>query len=240
MGFFRNILPVAGGIAGGFFGGPAGAALGSGIGGLMGGSRNSEDAANQYLSQIPGIGKQYFDPYITQGREAGDMANAEYGKMLQDPTGFINKILESYKPSQGYQFREKRLQDAASNTAAAGGFRGTNFDVQNQSELINALLGEDMQQYLENVRGVHGTGLAGKENVADRGFQASNSLADLIGGSLNQRGGLAYQRAEGSNGRRNALFSSLLGLGAQGMGFGGGGGFGGFGGGKTVPGSAWR
>lgn len=212
MGLFSNLLPIAGTAIGGFFGGAPGAMIGGSIGSGIGGHFNqrsqdrraqqTEGQTRQYLNDINGIGKQYLEPYIGQGMEAGNMANDEYSRLLQDPQSFVNAILASYKPSEGYQFKENHLRRGAANTAAAGGFAGTQYDTDNQSALINALLSDDMQQYFNNVSGAYGTGLSGKENVAGRGFNASSNLADFLGSNASQQAGLTYKAGNERNANR--------------------------------------
>lgn len=145
---------------------------------------DSGQAANQYLNQIPGVGQKYLQPYVDEGR---------------NPTAFIDQIMQSYKPSSGYQFKEDRLRRNAGNEAAAGGFRGTPTDTENQSQLINALLGEDMQQYINNVLGIH-----------KQGYQASSDLTDLLGSNLATQGELGFRGAESKNANRIALLKQLL------------------------------
>lgn len=225
MGLFSSLLPVAGGIAGGFFGGPMGAMAGSSIGSAIGGSMNqrSADKASRQnqadvqarLGQISGVGKQYYEPYIQPGLDAGARANQEYSRMLDDPSGLINAIMESYQPSTGYQFKEDRLKRSAANTSAAGGFAGTQYDSDNQSALINSLLSEDMQQYLQNVMGVHGGGLAGKELVAGRGYDASSSLADFLGSNMGQMAGVDFRMGQDRMAGRNNYNNQMLQLGSQ-------------------------
>lgn len=225
MGLFSSLLPVAGGIAGGVIGGPAGAMIGSQVGSGIGGyfnQRSSDKAMRQNqgqiqdrLNQISGIGKQYYEPYIGQGQEAGNRANQEYSKLLDDPTGFVNAIMQSYQPSSGYQFKEDRLKRSAANTSAAGGFAGTQYDSDNQTALVNSLMSEDMQQYLSNILGVHGKGLAGKELVAGRGYDASTGLADFLGSNMGQQAGVDYRFGQDRNAGRNNYNDQMLQLGGQ-------------------------
>ncbi len=225
MGLFSSLLPVAGGIAGGFVGGPAGAMIGSQLGSGIGGyfnqrssdkhMRQNQQQVQDRLNQISGVGKQYYEPYIGQGQEAGNRANQEYSNMLDDPSGLINAIMQSYQPSTGYQFKEDRLKRSAANTSAAGGFAGTQYDADNQTALVNSLLSEDMQQYLQNVMGVHGQGLAGKELVAGRGYDASSSLADFLGSNMGQQAGVDYRFGQDRNSGRNNYNNQMLDLGGQ-------------------------
>lgn len=185
MGLFRNL--------GRFLGGATGV---SGLGPM---GENPANVAMPYLNQISGVGKQYYDPYISEGRNASNISNPIYERMASDPTEFINALMRGYKPSEGYRYKEDRLGRAISNTAAAGGFRGTPFEQEQQGQMISGLLGEDMQQFLQNILGVQGAGLQGEENRIGRGFQASGNLADYIGSNLGQQAGLAYQGQAGQN-----------------------------------------
>ena len=67
-----------------------------------------------------------------------------------------------------------------------------------------------MQQYLQNVLGLYNTGLSGEEGIAGRGYNASSSLADLLGGGLNQQANLAFQGQQQQNTNKNALMNSLM------------------------------
>ena len=76
-----------------------------------------------------------------------------------------------------------------------------------------------MQQFLKNVLGVFNTGLEGEEGIAGRGFDASKSLTDLLGGALNQQGGLAYKNQVDKNQNKTDLwnmFGKALGAGVGG------------------------
>lgn len=188
-----------------------------------GGGKNPMDAANQYLNQIPGVAHQGYDPYVNAGLDASGKTKSKYEDLMNDPTGFINKLMEGYKPSEGYQFQKEQLTKELGNTAAAGGIAGTPQDQMNQGEGIQKLLSGDMQQFLKNVLGVFDTGLEGEEGVANRGYDASGKLTDALGSALNQQGGLAFQDAQQKNKNKNdmwSMFGKALGAGAGGF-FGG-------------------
>ena len=185
-----------------------------------GGNSNPMDAANQYLNQIPGVAHQGYDPYVNEGRDASGKTKGQYEDLMNDPTGFINKLMESYKPSEGYQFQKDQLTKEMGNTAAAGGIAGTNYDQMNQAAGVQGLLSKDMQQFLQNAFGAFNTGLQGEEGIASRGFDASGKLTDALGGALNQQGGLAFQNAQQKNKDKNGLwsmFGKALGAGAGGL-----------------------
>lgn len=186
---------------------------------LFGGT-NTADAANNYLNQIPGVAHQGYDPYVTAGLDASGKTKSTYEDLMNDPTAFINKLMEGYKPSEGYQFQKEQLTKELGNTAAAGGIAGTPQDQMNQGQGVQKLLSGDMQQFLSNVLGVFNTGLSGEEGIAGRGFDASKGLTDMLGNNLTQQGGLAFQNAQQKNKNRAdmwGMFGKALGGGIGGL-----------------------
>lgn len=184
---------------------------------LFGGGSNPMDAANQYLNQIPGTAHQGYDPYVNAGLDASGKTKSQYEDLMNDPTGFINKLMEAYKPSEGYNFQKDELMKSYGNTAAAGGIAGTPLDQENRAQGVQGLLSQDMQQFLKNALGVFGTGLSGEEGIAGRGFDANKGLTDLLGNNLAAQSGAAFQNAKQNNSDRNSWFQNLakaLGVGA--------------------------
>jgi hypothetical protein len=188
-----------------------------------GGDKNPMDAANPYLNKIPGVAHQGYDPYINSGLDASAKTKSQYESLMNDPTAFINSLMEGYKPSEGYQFQKEQLTKELGNTAAAGGIAGTPQDQMNQGQGVQKLLSADMQQFLQNILGVYGAGLSGEEGIANRGYDASGRLTDSLGSALNQQGGLAFQNAQQQNKNKNdlwSMFGKALGAGT-GFAFGG-------------------
>lgn len=154
---------------------------------------NPSERAQPYLNQIPGVGKQYHEPFIQRGQQAQGITNPIYERMAQDPSAFLNALMEGYTPSRGYQTREKVLSQALRNSAAQGGYAGTPYAQREQGEAVNDILGSDQQQYLGNLMGLQGQGLQGLQGDVGRGYLSSGGLADYLGNALNQQGTLAYQ-----------------------------------------------
>lgn len=176
---------------------------------LFGGDKNPMGEANKYLDQIPGVAHKGYDPYVTAGLDASGKTKSTYEDLMNDPTAFINKLMEGYKPSEGYNFQKEQLQKELGNTAAAGGIAGTPQDQMNQGQGIQKLLSGDMQDFLKNVLGVFNTGLQGEEGIAGRGFDATKNLTDILGGALNQQGELAYKNAADQNKNKSDLWSTF-------------------------------
>lgn len=176
---------------------------------LFGNRHDPAKAAMPYLNQVSGVGQQYYNPFIQQGQRAGGIAQGQYDQLAQDPMAFINEIMAGYSPSTGYQFKKDQLSKGLGASAAAGGFRGTSGDQMAQGDLINSLLGQDMQQWLQNVVGAQGIGLQGQENAINRGYDASSSLADYLGTNLGNQAGLAAGSAQFKNNKRAGMFGTL-------------------------------
>jgi hypothetical protein len=184
---------------------------------IFGGGTDPVKAATPYLNQIPGVGHDAYDSYINAGKDASGKTKSQYENMINDPTGFINKLMEGYKPSEGYQFQKGELTKELQNNANAGGIAGTNFSNEQIGKGVQGLLSNDMQQFLTNVLGRYDTGLQGEQGIANQGFTASGNLADILGGNLNQQANMAFQGAQQKNTNKNGMFSALakaLGIGA--------------------------
>lgn len=176
---------------------------------------------NTDLGEILKYGREQYQPYINQGYESQGRANHQYNRMSGDPMSFLNEIINGYKPSEGYRFKEKKALEAARNSAAQGGFTGTPQDQAQQSELATGLADQDVQQWLQNVLGVQGAGLSGQQHVADTGYHASQSLSDLLGNAYGAKAGLAQRELEQSRANQSGMLGGLSGLiggAAQGIG----------------------
>lgn len=188
--------------------------------GVFGGGSDASNSAQQYLSQIPQVAHDAFDPYINMGQTAGNIAQDQYASMAQDPQAYINAIMAGYQPSEGYQYQQQQLTDQAQNAAAAGGYTGTESDYQKQMEITQGLLGEDMQQWLNNVMGAQQKGLGGEQQMYNIGYGASGQEANMLAGGLGQQAQAAYAGGASDAMQKNALFNSLMGLGAGVLGYG--------------------
>lgn len=101
---------------------------------LFGGGKNAAHEANKYLDKIPGMEKEYFDPFINRGNAAYGKFNPITSSMLTDPAGFLEKMMQGYEPSRGFQLKKDQMLKAAGNTAAAGGMRGSMMDIGNEAD----------------------------------------------------------------------------------------------------------
>lgn len=174
------------------------------------GGKNPADAAMPYLNEIPGMEKKYYEPYIEHGNEAYNTINPEFSGMAKDPVAFLEQIMKGYEPSKAYQLRRDETQRAAGNSAAAGGMRGSINDITNQSRLTDALLGDDMQQWLNNVLGLETQGLKGEQGFYDTGFNATKGLTGDLSNVLGTQAGLAFQGQANQNQSKSDLLSGIM------------------------------
>ena len=178
--------------------------------GMFGGNKNPQHEANKYLNQIPGQSHQTYDPYIQQGQQAGQNLGQQYGKMAQDPAAFYEQLMANYQPSKQYDMQNQEQQRAAGNSAAAGGMRGTQQDVNQAAQISDRLMGEDMQRWYGNVSGLQNTGLAGQQGMYNTGYDASKGLGGDLNNALGQQGGMAFQGAQDANRARGDQMKMLI------------------------------
>lgn len=176
---------------------------------LFGGGHDPAKEANKYLNQIPGTGHEYYDPFINQGREAGNTLKDQYGRML-NPTKFMDDIMKDYQMSQGATYKRDQLGRGIGNTAAAGGIAGTPEHQRQYGQMANDIMSQDMDTYLKNALGISERGLQGEEGFYNKGFEASGSLADMLSSLLGSQAGLAFQSTSQKNANNSALMSALM------------------------------
>lgn len=174
--------------------------------------KNPADKAMPYLNQIPGMEKQYLEPYINQGQSQYGNLNNQYGQMGSDPAAFLEQLMGKYQPSQAFQMKNKNALTAAGNTAAAGGYRGTGQDMNDEGQISNTLMNEDMQQWLNNVLGIQGAGLQGQQGLYNTGFNASTGLSGDLANVLGSQASLGFQGQAQKNTNQTDLLKSLLGF----------------------------
>ena len=183
---------------------------------LSGGdSGNPAKAAQPYLNKAHDVGNQYYDPYVQRGEQANQQSNQLYQRLAQDPSGYFNELMQGYKPSAAYQGKYDRAFREATNSANAGGYAGTELDQEERGRLANRLSEEDLQQYINNILGLQGTGLEGLQHQGDYGYQASQGVADYLGNSYGNQAENAYAGKAQQLKNQSNTFSDLLKGGAQ-------------------------
>lgn len=186
-------------------------------GGLFGSKyQNPANAGMQYLNQIPGTIKPYYDPYIQAGQQSlGDLMS-QYGQLINDPGQKFSQLGQGFQQSPGYQFQYNQGMNAANSAAQAGGMAGTPYHQQNAASMANNLANQDFYNYMGNVQGLYGQGLQGMGGINQMGYNASNELAQSLAASLMNQGGMAYAGANNQNAANGARMGNIFG-GAAGL-----------------------
>ena len=169
---------------------------------LFGKKQDPMKAANPYIDQA--IATQ--NPYVQQGQQAQSQLNPLLEKMMLDPNAFFEELSKGYEPSRGYQLKRDEALNAAGNSAAAGGFRGTQEDLINSTKISDRLMGEDFQQWYNNLMGIQNKGIEGSMHIGDQGYEAATNIGNL----RNQQGALAYNAANNANKGNTDFLNQLM------------------------------
>lgn len=173
---------------------------------------NPSDSAMPYLQQIPGTVEPYYNPYIQLGQGAARASAPIYYQMATNPQEYYNQTMSGYQPSEQYQYNQQQAMAQQQAAAASGGFTGTQYDQANQAATTQGLLSQDEQQYYNNVTGAQKYGLGAGMDYFNTGYNASNTLATMLGQNLAAEAGLAYQGTAFQDQMQAQQASNRLGL----------------------------
>lgn len=171
---------------------------------------NPADKAMPYLEEVPDTVTKYFQPYIDLGMSQGNQAANTYSQMVSDPSAFYNNLVKDYETSDYYNYQQDELSDQMAANAAAGGYTGTEQDMQNQSEMTQGLLSKDEQQYYNNLMQLLTGGLQGEQQNYMTGFNASSKAENDLVSNLNAQAGLAYKGQSNENAYNSANTNAFL------------------------------
>jgi hypothetical protein len=145
-----------------------------------GGGGNQEDPSAAAM--------KYLQDAVAQGKDAYNFLNPMYREMASDPTGYMNKLISAYAPSEQYKQAREEAMRAAGAGAAAGGVAGTPQDLKYRGKIVDALMSQDMQQWLNNAMNMKGAGMQGMSH-----------FYDIYPGALSSQASLAFQGAANRN-----------------------------------------
>lgn len=189
------------------------AGIGAGLGGMLGGLfGNSEDpykAASQQYDKYGQMGAQAQQPW----QQAGQQAIPQYQNWLQNqqnPSGFINNLMNQYQQSPWAAFQQQQGQRAANNAASASGLVGSTPYMQASQDYAHNISQQDMGQWLQNVLGINSQYGQGQQQLMSGGQNAANNLTSLYGNLGSSQGEAAYGRKAGGN---QDMFNMLGGIG---------------------------
>lgn len=181
-----------------------------GIFDMFSGGSNPADAAMPYLNKVEPLERENYSPYINRGNDAASNLSPQFEQMTKDPAAFLEMLMGSYEPSKGYGLRRDEALRSAGNSAAAGGMRGSINDINNEAHITDSLLSDDMQQWLQNVLGIQGTGMSGESHFADEGYDATKNMTSDLSNLFGTQSQLAFQGAANQNKTSSDMMSGLM------------------------------
>lgn len=187
-------------------------ALGGGISGigsyLFGDPSKPYEDASKVLDQYLPQAQEYQQPFY----EAGKAAIPQYQSWLQsmqDPSGFINKLMGGYQESPYAKFQQQQMRRSAGNMASASGLEGSTplMDfIMNQSGKISS---GDMQNWLQRVLGVNQQYGAGEAGLVGAGQTSANALSKMLGDFAGEKANLKYGAGAAEQGGLGEMMGGL-------------------------------
>lgn len=185
--------------------------IGAGLYGLFGGDNNPADSSMKYLNNIPGEIKPYYEPYINAGQNALPTLEGQYGKLINNPGDFLNKMGSNFQQSPGFKFALNQALQGAGHSAAAGGMAGSPEAMQHAMEIATQLGNQDYYNWMDRSKGLYDEGLHGFGGLASGGFSASKDFAEQIAQTLASKAQFDYAGRGAENQAEGSAFGNLFG-----------------------------
>jgi len=199
----------ASGGQGSSYGGLAGGGLEGFLSGLFGNSGAPyEDAMKQY-QHYANQAQNVQNPFLSAG--TGAIGNYQHWLQgMQNPSGFINSLMNKYQESPFAKFQQQQAIRAANNLGSASGLTGsTPLQMQAQQNASN-ISSQDMNQWLQNVLGINTQYGTGQQNLIQGGQSSANALTNLFSNLGQEMGEAAYGKKAGENQDFNNTIGGLL------------------------------
>jgi hypothetical protein len=183
-------------------------AIGGGVAGLV---NDPNKAAMGYAEQLPGTVTPYYQPYIDTGLNAMGTLEEQFMQLINNPQAIQQMLASGFETSPGYEFSMQQGMNASNNAASAGGMLGSPAHTYNSQQTAQGIADQDFENYMNQMMGLYGTGISGMQGLNQIGYQASNSLASLLGQNLMNMAGLAGQSAQGQNSAIGSVVGGVTG-----------------------------
>lgn len=194
-----------------------GGGLGQFLGGIFGNSGGPYQAGmDQYKNYLDkGINTQ--NPFYQAGMGGLDDYKKWLGGM-QDPGGFINKMMGQYQESPWAKYQQQQAVRAGTNAASMGGLQngmggagiGSSPFAQQMAQTASGISSEDMKNWLSNAMNANSEYGKGLGNEVGWGQHAGDQMSGMYGNAADWMGGAAYGKKAGQN---QDLWNSVGGLG---------------------------
>lgn len=193
---------------------------GGGQSGMMGGASqflsglfgNSGEPYKQYGQQYNKYNQQAQgtqNPFYNAGTQAmGNYQNWAQGQ--QDPSGFINHLMNNYQQSPYAKFEMQQGQRAGNNAASASGLIGSTPYMQASQDYARNISSQDQNQWLQNVLGVNQQYGQSQQNLMQGGQNSANILSQLQESLGQNMGAARYGQSAGDNMDRGNMMGGGL------------------------------
>jgi|SRR5579863_188442 len=185
--------------------------LGQFLGGLFGNSGDPyKQAGNQYQNYLnQGIGAQ--NPFYQAGTGAIP-GYQNWVNSMQDPSGFINKMMGQYQESPWAKYEQQQASRAGTNAASASGLAGSTPFAQQMAQTSAGISSQDMQNWLGNVLGTNAQYGQGLGNEVGWGQGAANQMSNMYGNAAPWMGGAAFGQSAGNQIDWGNMLGGALGM----------------------------
>lgn len=159
---------------------------------------------NNYANQMNQMGNSY-NPYVTQGQQAGQQFGDLSNMLTQDPNALQNQIASGFQMSPYQQYLMKMTTDRSNMNAANSGMIQSPVAQEALNAQISALGGQFQNEYINRGMQSFGQGYQGLGNLNEMGYNALGAKNEYLGAG-------AAGRFQGDTSRRNA-FNNMIGTG---------------------------
>ncbi len=194
-----------GGVIDTVFGGGQGAAYNK----MRGAANDAMETTRQYGSQQQAA----LNPFTSQSSNWINNYQQDLNKS-RDPTAYFNELMGGYKQSPYAKQLTQQGQQALGAAAASSGMLGSGAYGQHSAEMAEDISSKDMQQYLNNVLGIHNNYMQGSQHLMNTGYDATQRLVDMLRSTGQDISSLFGQKGQAEAGQAQAHAQAMRGLGS--------------------------
>ncbi len=176
--------------------------------GLFGNSgRPYKKAFNAFLPYFQ-QSQAFQAPFFQTGAGALGL-NQQYLNKMQDPSSFINSLMNNYQESPWAKFQTDQALRANNHMASAAGLIGSTPWQQAGEQYARDISSQDMNTWLQNVLGINTQYGQGIQNEVNMGQHAGDILSELFNQGGQMAGQAAYGQEAGRQQDRNAFIGGI-------------------------------
>lgn len=184
--------------------------IGSGLFNLFG-SENPYDKAMPYINQMESGASKYMQPYMDKGMDALNSLIGQYGSLINDPGGMLNKIGAGYQQSPGFKFSVDEAMRQVNNASASGGQAGSPSTQAMMGQRAINMANQDFGNYLDRATGLYNQGLGIAGNISNQGYNANSQMVQALLSQLISQANNASSSASYDNQSQGMGIGNLIG-----------------------------